>query len=157
MAQPQTHPSSPRCPEGVTPAERLMFWSLRAWASARHAGEPPQAPLGELLAAKTSARVAALFMAWVQAVEAASLRPIRGECPHCGGASGDLQRLVVACGIAPVAFELGERLLEPLVSDTRTVMVLARSLNAALAAAGWPLPARVGVLAALPAASETVH
>ncbi len=41
-----------------------------------------------------------------------------------------------------MAFLEGERLIAPLVSEPRTVMILARSLNGALAQAGWPLPAR---------------
>jgi hypothetical protein len=55
-----------------------------------------------------------------------------------------------------VAFEMGEQLLEPLVSDTQGVMVLARSLNAALAASGWPLPARLGCPSE-PGGGRTLH
>ncbi len=104
---------------------------------------PPHRPLGAVLTAKTSARAAALFIAWAQAIEAASLRPIRAQCAHCGGASADLQRLVAACGIAPWRSARGERLIESLVSEPRAIMILARSLNDALFQAGWPLPARL--------------
>jgi len=128
----------------LAPAERLLLGSLRGWAAARRAGQRPHRAIAAALTARAGGRVAALFLGWVQAVEAASLRPIQAECAHCGGASLDLQRLVVACGVAPVDFELGERLVEPLVSDTQTVMTLARALNAALAASEWRLPARLG-------------
>lgn len=87
-------------------------------------------------------------------MEAASFRPLQAECGHCGGVSTDLQRLVAACGLAPVALELAERLIEPLVSDSRMVVTLARALNAALASAGWPMPAR---LAAGPGPSGPVR
>lgn len=138
--------SAPPAAKGadLAPGENLLICGLKAWAAARCAGEPPHRPLSEALSRRTNPRVAALFLAWVQAIEASSLRPLRAECPHCGGAAADVQRLVVACGIAPVAQDLGEKLIAPLVSDPGLVMVLARSLNAALAHAGWPLPARLG-------------
>lgn len=128
----------------LAPAERLLIASLLAWAQARRQGLPPQRALGALLAARASPRAAALFAAWAQAIEADSLRPLQAECPHCGGAGPDVQRLVAACGVAPVDLGLGERLIAPLVRDPAMVMILARSLNAALAASGWPLPARLG-------------
>lgn len=153
-------PNSPtaRPPGGaqLTPGEKLLLTGLRAWAAARTSGETPQHRVLSAIASKSSNRAAALFSAWIQAVEADSLRPIQAECDHCGGAAPDLQRLVVACGVAPVAFEMGERLLEPLVSDPRAVMILARSLNAALASSGWPLPARLGSPSA-PGRASTVH
>ncbi len=141
----------------LAPGENLLICGLKAWAAARCAGERPHRPVSEALAQRTNPRVAALFLAWVQAIEAASLRPIRAECPRCGGAAADLQRLVVACGVAPVALEMGERLIAPLVSEPRPVMVLARSLNAALAGAGWPLPARLGKPSEPGAAHRTLH
>jgi len=134
---------TPQACSAMAPGEQLLIWSLQGWASARMAGDAPHRPLGAVLTAKTSARAAALFIAWIQAIEAASLRPIRAQCAHCGGASEDLQRLVAACGVAPVALREGERLIEPLVSEPRSIMILARSLNDALFQAGWPLPARL--------------
>ena len=128
----------------LAPGENLLICSLRAWAAARCAGEPPQKPVTLALGKRTNPRVASLFVAWIQAIEASTRRPIRAECCSCGGAAPDLQRLVVACGVAPVALDLGEKLIAPLVSNPQAVMVLARSLNAALADAGWPLPARLG-------------
>lgn len=141
----------------LAPGENLLLSGLRVWAAARCSGDRPHGPLSKALAQRTSPRVAALFLAWVQAIEAASLRPIHAECPHCGGAGADIQRLVVACGVAPVALDVGERLIAPLVSEPRPVMVLARSLNAALAGAGWPLPARLGEPSEPGAAHRTLH
>lgn len=141
----------------LAPGENLLICGLKAWAAARCAGEPPHRPLSEALSRRTNPRVAALFLAWVQAIEASSLRPLRAECPHCGGAAADVQRLVVACGVAPVALDMGEKLIAPLVSDPRPVMVLARSLNAALAQAGWPLPARLGAPSEPGEAHRTLH
>lgn len=141
----------------LMPGENLLIYGLRAWAAARCAGEAPHRPISLALAQRTNPRVAALFLAWIQAVEASIVRPIQAECPHCGGAAPDVQRLVVACGVAPVAFDLGEKLIEPLVSDPQAVMILARSLNVALAQAGWPLPARLGAPSEPGEARRTVH
>jgi len=149
--------SQPRQRTDLTPGENLLICSLRAWAAARCAGETPHRPVSQALTQRTNPRVAALFLAWIQAVEASILRPIQAECGHCRGAAPDVQRLVVACGVAPVAFDLGKRLVAPLVSDPQAVMVLARSLNAALAQAGWPLPARLGAPPEPGAARRTVH
>ena len=151
-------PASPaRQGVDLMPGENLLICGLRAWAAARCAGEAPHRPVSQALARRTNARVAALFLAWIQAVEASILRPILAECDHCGGAAPDVQRLVVACGVAPVAFDLGEKLIAPLVSDPQGVMILARSLNAALAQAGWPLPARLGAPTEPGEAHRTVH
>jgi hypothetical protein len=133
----------------LAPAERLLITSLMAWAQARSHDQPTRL-VAETLAARASARAAALFSAWVQAIEAGGLRPLQAQCPHCGGAGPDVQRLVVACGIAPVDLDLGRRLLAPIVRDPGPVTILGRSLNAALAASGWPLPARLGPPAAEP-------
>ncbi len=128
----------------LAPAEQLLFCSLRAWLAAREAGEGCTRVVAQSLGWRTSPRAGALFAAWAQAIDASRRRPLHAECPRCGGLSPDLQRLVVACGLAPVDLEVGATLLEPLVTETECAMVLARSLNAALAEAGWPLPARIG-------------
>jgi hypothetical protein len=130
------------CETKLFPAERLMFAALRAWAAARIAGARPHADVSEVLTTRTSARVASVFLAWIQAVEAGSLRPLALTCSHCGGMSTDAQRLIVACGLAPTERRLAEALLAPVVQDPTIVIMLGRSLNTALAAAGWPLPAR---------------
>lgn len=130
-------------PRGLTPGEKLLLQAMRSWAELRASGERPSVMVGRALSFRASDRVAALFGAWAQAIEAAGRRPIRLQCPSCGGPSVDEQRLIVAVGIAPVAFEVGERVLEPLLSETRPAMVLGRALNAAMAAAGFPLPARL--------------
>jgi len=130
------------CEAKLAPAERLMFAALRAWAAARIAGERPHAAVADGLAQKASPRAASLFLAWIQAVEAGSRRPLALTCGHCGGMSTDAQRLIVACGLAPTDRRLAEALLAPVVHEPAIVMMLARSLNAALAEAGWPLPAR---------------
>ncbi|MFC3079833.1 hypothetical protein ACFODL_17160 [Phenylobacterium terrae] len=141
----QTAPLDPaaRSADRLEPGERLLIAALQAWLSDGSATS--LRTLGKVMAWRTSPRVAALFLGWVHAMDAARLRPIEATCRHCGGASQDVQRLVVACGLAPVDLDLGERLIAPLVSEATSVMVLARALNAALAQAGWPLPARLGV------------
>ena len=131
------------CPAGPNGAERLILAGLRAWALGRIDGSDPQGPVRDAVAAATSDQVGALFVAWMQAVEQAARRALEISCLHCRGASLDEQRLVVACGLAPVAFEAGERLLRPLLVEARPAMVLARALNRALGAAGLPLPARL--------------
>jgi len=141
----------------LTPGENLLICGLKAWAGARCAGEPPQRPVSQAMTQRTNPRVAALFVAWIQAIEGSTRRPLRAECPHCGGAAPDLQRLVVACGVAPVALDLGEKLIAPLVKDPQGVMMVARSLNAALAQAGWPLPARLGAPSEPGQAHATLH
>ena len=65
------------------------------------------------------------------------------ECPGCGGVSPDAQRLIVACGIAPVAPDMADAILSPLLVDTQLVVQMGRRLNAALAADGWSLPVRL--------------
>jgi hypothetical protein len=131
------------CPAAPTGAERLILAGLRAWAIGRIDGGDPQEPVRAALAAAASEQTGALFVAWMQAVEQAARRALQISCPHCRGASLDEQRLVVACGLAPVAFEMGERLLQPLLREPRAAMVLARALNRALRAAGLPLPVRL--------------
>lgn len=130
------------CEARLHPAERLLFAALRAWATARIAGERPHAHVSDALAQKASSRAASLFLAWIQAVEAGSRRPLALTCSHCGGMSTDAQRLIVACGLALTDRRLAEALLAPVLHEPAMVMMLARSLNTALAAAGWPLPAR---------------
>ncbi|CAN7338122.1 hypothetical protein LJR219_001872 [Phenylobacterium sp. LjRoot219] len=114
------------------PAERLLIASFRDWAFAREAGRSPHDAMPAGLAAHAGSAAAACFFALVRALEAISLRPLEVACRHCGGASTDLQRLVVACGVAPVNPRLGEQLLAPLVSDPRFVVRLGRGLNLAL-------------------------
>jgi hypothetical protein len=125
------------------PAERLLYLAIRGWLSARRQGVPPGAAVGGAIAKRTSPRAAALFTAWIQAVEAGRLRPIEISCADCGGASQDEQRLVVACGGAAVAFDEAQALLAPLVRDAEAIALLGRSLNFALAQAGWRLPCRL--------------
>jgi hypothetical protein len=129
--------------DALTPAEKLLIVSLRAWSTVRRQGRSPHALIAPALARRTSARAAAMFAAWVQAVEAAARRPLRPDCDCCGGAPVDLQRLVVACGLAPLDLDLGAEILAPVVHDAEAVMVLARSLNGALADCGWRLPVRL--------------
>jgi hypothetical protein len=127
----------------MAPAERLLLGSLRGWAAGRLEGHVPHQAVANALAWRTSGQVAAIFLSWVQAIEAGCRRPIQADCPECGGASVDLQRLVIACGVAPVDAELSARLLEPLVTDPVQMMLLSQRLNRAFAASGWPLPARL--------------
>jgi len=126
------------------PAERLLYLGIRGWVSARRQGAAPADLVSGAIARRTSGRAAALFTAWIQAVEAGGLRPIEIQCADCGGVSQDEQRLVIACGGAPVAFDEAQALLEPLVRDAQAITVLGRALNFALAQAGWRLPCRLG-------------
>lgn len=137
-------PSIPLCPACPTPGEMLLIAGLRGWVQLRSAGETPHTVIGRAMSRKTSARAAALFVAWLETIEAAGRRPIQVQCRTCGGISNDEQRLVVACGLATTAFDVGAELLEPLLVDGEQAMVLARSLNLALAECGWRLPARLG-------------
>jgi hypothetical protein len=125
----------------LAPAERLLLCALHSWVNADDAVK--RRALTATLSDLTSPRVGALFLAWMQEVEAARLRPLTPSCRGCSGFGPDLQRLVVACGAAPVAFEAGEKLLQPLLADAASTMVLARSLNGAMAACGWRLPVRL--------------
>jgi hypothetical protein len=95
-----------------------------------------------VLAARASGRVAAVFVAWMQAVEAGGRRPMRVGAVDCGAMWEDEARLVLACGLAATASQISVELLEPLVHEPESVTVLAASLSAALAAAGWALPVR---------------
>lgn len=138
----QTDRPPQACEARLHPAERLMFAALRAWAHARIAGERPHDHVADALTQKASARAASLFLAWIQAVEASTRRPLALTCSHCGGLSTDAQRLIVACGLAPTDRRLAEALLAPIVREPTMIMMLSRQLNGALATAGWPLPAR---------------
>jgi hypothetical protein len=131
--------------EGLAPAERLLLASLRAWFALRRDGRPPYPLIAPTFAYKTSGRSAAMFAAWVQAAESASSRPLEVDCSHCGGASSDMQRLVISCGLAPLDPALGAELIAPFVFDAEPVMVLGRTLNRTLAACGWRVPVRLAI------------
>lgn len=128
---------------GPTIGERLLLGAMRQWAALRAADESPNRLVAQALTFRASNRVGGLFVAWMQAVESMLRRPIEVQCPVCGGVSTDEQRLVVSCGLAGMASGIGEELLEPLLIDAQPVMVLARALNAALRADGYPLPVRL--------------
>lgn len=140
-ARNEAEDETPRNP--LSPAERLLFAALRGWVGLRAAGRRPHDEIGSLLTQKASARSSALFVAWIHAIEAACRRPLPIECPGCGGASADAQRLMLACGVSPVAADMAHALLSPLLIDTQLVVQMGRRLNAALAADGWPLPVRL--------------
>ena len=149
----ERRPARQACPNAPTPGEQLLLAAVRVWAQARVQGCRPHRHVADALAARSSRRVGALFVAWMQAVEADTLRPIQIRCAGCGGLSDDEERLIVACGIAPVAMDLGEQLLAPMLREPGVAMALGRSLNAAMAADGWRLPARIGA----PAPAPTLH
>lgn len=128
---------------GPTTGEKLLLSAIRDWATLRSSEEQPNRRVAQALAFRSSNRVAGLFLAWMQSVEASLRRPIQIQCPVCGGISTDEQRLIVSCGLAGTATSLGEDLLAPLLTDGQPVMVLARALNAALRAEGYPLPVRL--------------
>ena len=143
-----SYPHHPACV--LSPPERLLLLAIRSWVCARNMGEPPSLRMIPTLAAKTSDRVAALFSAWMQTVEAGCRRPIRIQPTSCGCLSPDERRLVVSCDVGAVSVAAARAHLDPLMSETRAAAVLGRSLNAALAWAGWRLPVPSG------AASSTV-
>ena len=131
------------CKVGLTATENLLFAALRGWASARTGGARPHPAVTHALARRTSPRTASLFIAWAQAIEKVSRRPLQLTCPGCRGVSTDAQRLIVACGVAPVDPVIAEALLNPILRDPTAVVLLGRSLNASLAADGWRLPVRL--------------
>jgi hypothetical protein len=141
----------------LAPAERLLIFGVRAWLEADEDAEGDRMAVAQAIGRHSSARTAAVFCAWMETVEMCRLRPLSAECAHCGGVGQDVQRLVVACGLATVDVDLGARLIEPLVCETETVMTLARSLNAALAACGSPLPARFGSPEVAPQPHPRLH
>jgi hypothetical protein len=128
---------------GPTLGERLLLSAMRQWAALRLAEERPNRRVAQALTFRSSNRVAGLFVAWMQSVEATLRHPIQIQCPVCGGISTDEQRLIVSCGLAGTATGVGEMLLEPLLIDPQPVMVLARALNVALNVDGYPLPVRL--------------
>jgi hypothetical protein len=136
-------PAAPCWSSGPTPGEKLLLSAMRQWAALRLTDERPNRRVAQALSFRSSNRVAGLFVAWMQSVEATLRHPIQIQCPVCGGISTDEQRLVVSCGLAGTATAVGETLLEPLLIDPQPVMVLARALNAALNVDGYPLPARL--------------
>ena len=131
------------CPAAPSPAERLILAGVRAWAMARMSSEAPQEPVHRAVEAVASNTAATLFVGWMEALERNARRALTLGCGQCGGLSMDEQRLITACGIAPVDLDTGQRLLEPLQVDPGPAMIMARALNAALAAIGLPLPARL--------------
>jgi hypothetical protein len=131
------------CPAAPAPAERLILAGLRAWGLARLNAEAPQVRVRAAIGAASSDIAGALFVGWMEAVERHASRAFHLGCLGCGEASADEQRLVASCGLASVAYELGEALLAPLQTDPAPAMILARALSAALEADGLPLPARL--------------
>lgn len=145
MARPaQTQAGAqPHCSAEPSDGERLLLAALRAWAQARIAGDRPSEVVGLALASQASGRIRALFMAWIQSVEAGCRRTLQIDCPRCGGVSQDEQRLIMACGLARAAPELAEQILQPLLLDGRSAIALAAALNVAMTTEGWRLPARL--------------
>lgn len=130
------------CPAAPNAAERLILAGVRAWAMARMSREAPQEPVHRAVGSVTSDAAATLFVGWMEALERNASRALSLGCGQCGGLSMDEQRLITACGIAPIDLDTGQKLLEPLQIDPGPAMIMARALNAALAAIGLPLPAR---------------
>lgn len=127
----------------TAPAERLILAGLRAWALARLNEEPPETRVRAAISAVASDMAGVLFVGWMQAVERHASRAFAIGCLGCGHVSPDEQRLIHACGLAPVAFDLGEELLAPLQTNPLPAMTMARALNAALGDVGLVLPARL--------------
>ena len=130
-------------PEGLWPAERLLLTAIRVWARLRVDGRGPHDTVRAGLELVASQRSAALFIAFMDRYERACLKPLEVHCPCCPGYSADEQRLVLACGVGPVAGDIARRLLQPLVSDAAPLLAIGRGLNASLAADGLELPVRL--------------
>jgi hypothetical protein len=152
--------SAARALPNPSPGERVLIEAMRRWAAHRMAGIRPHHAVRCLLSWKASERTAAIFTAWMEEVEASRQRPIHMQCAQCGGLSEDEQRLVVAVGVAPLNLSLAERVTAHLVHQPEQLAVLCRALNAALAAAALPIPARIcahAAAAAGPPSPPTVH
>ncbi|MCC7268204.1 MAG: hypothetical protein IT546_12840 [Caulobacteraceae bacterium] len=130
-------------PDGLWPAERLLLTGIRVWGRLRVEGRCPHETVRAGLELVASPRSAALFVAFMDRYERACLKPLEVHCPCCPGYSADEQRLVLACGVGPVAGDIARRLLQPLVSDAAPLLAIGRSLNASLAADGLELPVRL--------------
>lgn len=140
-------------PPGLWEGERVLLAGFRAWARCRIDRGSPGEIVRRAIACVTSEQAAALFTALMETLEGVGRRPLRLHCGVCPGYAEDEQRLVLACGLSPVAPEVALRLLEPLVRDPATVVCFARALNAALCADGLALPVRLGA----PAEPVTLH
>lgn len=143
-------------PDSPTGGERLLLAAVRSWALARRRGESPEAIVRPALSAASSERVGALFSAWMAAIEERAARPIEIRCLCNPCVSADERRLIVGCGVAAVAVERAQGLLGAMLNETEIPAALARALNGALAAEGWPLPARIST-PARSATAQTVH
>lgn len=152
LGGPQTVAQPQSGPDGLWPAERLLLTGIRVWGRLRVEGARPHEAVRSGLELVASPRTAALFTAFMDRFERACLKPLEVHRPCCPGYSADEQRLVLACGVGPVAQDLAWRLLQPLVNDAAPLLAIGRSLNASLAADGLELPAR---LADEPADAET--
>lgn len=142
----------------LAPAEQLLLWSIRAWASVRRSGERPEPVIGAALGKRSSARAAALFSAWMQSVEAGANRRLQIQCAACAALCPDEARLLLACGLAPVSMDAGGDMLRPILTDAEPAMALARVLNRVMAADGWKLPARLNFdFADVKPISPTLH
>ena len=130
-------------PDGLWPAERLLLAGIRVWGRLRVDGRRPHDTVRAGIELVASQRTAALFVAFMDRYERACLKSLEVHCPCCPGYSADEQRLVLACGVGPVAEDVARRLLQPLVSDSAPLLAIGRSLNASLAADGLELPVRL--------------
>lgn len=130
-------------PMGLALSEQLMLASMRAWAKARLAGEEPQGLIRSGLCQVASPRVAAAMIDLMAHVERHAVRSLAFHAVACPGYSRDEHKIVVASGVAEVWPDLALQLLDSVVRVPRACVILARSLNSALAEAGHPLPPRI--------------
>jgi hypothetical protein len=130
-------------PPGLAKGERLLLAGLRVWGRLRVDGRTPHAVVRPALATVTSNRTAALFTTLMDCLEQRGVRPLALHTPGCLGYGVDEQRFVLACGVAPVDFDVALRLMRPMTDDPQAFVVLARAVNAALAADGLGLPVRL--------------
>jgi hypothetical protein len=130
-------------PAGLTLSEQLVLAGLRAWARARMEGEEPRALIRPSLIHVASRPVATVFVAMMESIEREAARAMQIHCVACSGYSQDEQRVVLACGVAQAAPEVAMQLLGPLVKACEAPFLLARTLNVALANAGYPMPVRM--------------
>jgi hypothetical protein len=130
-------------PHGLSLGEQLVLAGLRTWARARMAGDEPRCLIRPGLTHVASKPVAAVFTAMMEHIERDATRPMQIHCVACAGYSEDEQRVVLACGVARASLGAAFDLLRPLVTSPEAPVLLARTLNVALANAGYPLPVRL--------------
>lgn len=130
-------------PPGLALSEQLVLAGLRCWARARMSGQDPRDLVRPSLTHLASKPTASVFVALMERIEGDTRRAMQVHCVACQGYSEDEQRVVLACGVSRTAPDVALQLLSPLVKAPEAPVLLARTLNVALAKAGYRLPIRL--------------